>query len=90
MRVAKHLIVSGRVQGVGFRYFSQETAQQYGIKGWVRNQSDGAVELHVEGPEKDIEAFKKALKDGNRFVGVEKIEEKETENQAFRSFDIKY
>ncbi|WP_026825491.1 acylphosphatase [Exiguobacterium marinum] len=88
--VAKHLIVSGRVQGVGFRYFSQETAQQYGIKGWVRNQSDGTVELHVEGPEQDIEAFKKAVKDGNRFVGVEKIEEKETENQAFRSFDIKY
>ncbi|WP_215143699.1 acylphosphatase [Exiguobacterium qingdaonense] len=90
MKVAKHLIVSGRVQGVGFRYFSQETAQQIGIKGWVRNQSDGTVELHVEGSEKDIDTFKQALKDGNRFVGVDRIEEGEAEDQAFRSFDIRY
>lgn len=90
MRVAKHLIVSGRVQGVGFRYFSQETARQYGIKGWVRNLNDGTVELHAEGTEKEIDAFKQALKDGNRFVGVERIEETEAEDQAFRSFDIRH
>ena len=90
MRVAKHLIVSGRVQGVGFRYFSQETARQYGIKGWVRNLNDGTVELHAEGTDKEFDAFKQALKDGNRFVGVERIEETEAEDQAFRSFDIRY
>ena len=90
MRVAKHLVISGRVQGVGFRYFSQETARQYGIKGWVRNLNDGTVELHVEGTNEDIESFQKALKDGNRFVGVERIEEREAEDLAFRSFDIRY
>lgn len=90
MRVAKQLIVSGRVQGVGFRYFSQETAQRFGIKGWVRNLNDGTVELHVEGTEKEIDPFKQALKDGNRFVGVERIEETEAVDQAYRSFDIRY
>lgn len=90
MRVAKRLIVSGRVQGVGFRYFSQETAQRFGIKGWVRNLSDGTVELHAEGTEQEIDAFEQALKDGNRFVGVERIEETEANDQEFRSFDIRY
>lgn len=90
MRVAKHLIVSGRVQGVGFRYFSQETARQYGIKGWVRNLNDGTVELHVEGTDKEFDAFKQALKDGNRFVGVERIDEEITDDQGFRKFEIRY
>lgn len=90
MRVAKRLIVSGRVQGVGFRYFSQETAQRFGIKGWVRNLNDGTVELHAEGTEQEIGAFEQALKDGNRFVGVERIEETEANDQEFRSFDILY
>ncbi|WP_214760108.1 acylphosphatase [Exiguobacterium sp. s129] len=90
MRVAKHLIVSGRVQGVGFRYFSQESARQYGIKGWVRNLNDGTVELHVEGTSEDIESFQKALKDGNRFVGVERIDEAKTDDQGFRKFEIRY
>lgn len=90
MKIAKRLIVSGRVQCVGFRYFSQETAQRFGIKGWVRNLSDGTVELHVEGTNEIIESFQNALKDGNRFVGVERIEETEANNQEFRSFDIRY
>lgn len=90
MRVAKRLIVSGRVQGVGFRYFSQETAQRFGIKGWVRNLSDGTVELHVEGTANEVDAFQQALKDGNRFVGVERIEETEANDQEFHSFDIRY
>lgn len=90
MRVAKRLIVSGRVQGVGFRYFSQETAQRFGIKGWVRNLSDGTVELHVEGTANEVDTFQQALKDGNRFVGVERIDETKADDQAFRKFDIRY
>jgi len=90
MRVAKRLIVSGRVQGVGFRYFSQETARRFGIKGWVRNLSDGTVELHVEGTANEVDAFQQALKDGNRFVGVERIDETKTEDQGFRKFEIRY
>ena len=53
MRVARRIVVSGRVQGVGFRYFTQDTALREGVTGWVRNLPDGRVEAHVEG---EIEA----------------------------------
>lgn len=90
MKLAKQLIVSGRVQGVGFRYFCQATAIESNLKGWVRNLSDGTVELHVEGDETDYASFKRALYDGNRFVGVEQIEETNSEDQSYRKFDIRY
>ena len=90
MKVAKRLIVSGRVQGVGFRYFCQATASEMNIFGWVRNLSDGTVELHVEGDKNDYKAFKRMLYDGNRFVGVEQIEEAEIATEAYRKFDIRY
>ncbi|MFN4215428.1 acylphosphatase [Exiguobacterium sp.] len=90
MGIAKRLIVSGRVQGVGFRYFAQSTALAYKLKGWVRNLSDGTVEIHVEGEESNYESFKQALRDGNRFVGVEHIEETSSSQEGHRKFDIRY
>lgn len=88
--VAKYLIVYGTVQGVGFRYFSQETAQRHNIRGWVRNLNDGTVELHVEGTEDDYASFKQTLQDGNRFVGVERIEESQATDEGYRSFEIRH
>lgn len=90
MKLAKRLIVSGSVQGVGFRYFCQATAIELNLKGWVRNLNDGTVELHVEGTETDYLAFKRALYDGNRFVGVERIEETDVAEKSYRKFDIRY
>ncbi len=46
-----HAVVTGKVQGVGFRVFVREAAQRLGCKGWVRNLSDGSVELHAEADE---------------------------------------
>ena len=48
MQVRKNLIVTGRVQGVGFRYFVQDTASKAGLRGFVRNISDGSVEIDFE------------------------------------------
>ncbi|MDL5376704.1 acylphosphatase [Exiguobacterium mexicanum] len=90
MKQAQHLIVSGRVQGVGFRYFTQATALEYGITGWVRNLNDGTVELQIEGDAERLESYKRALYDGNRFVGVERIEAEDTTVESFRKFDIRY
>ena len=45
----RHLTVRGRVQGVGFRCFAQETAESLGLTGWVRNREDGAVEAEAQG-----------------------------------------
>ena len=46
---ARHIVVSGRVQGVGFRFSTRYTAERLGITGWVRNLPDGRVEVHLQG-----------------------------------------
>ena len=55
MRVARHFLISGRVQGVGFRYFTQAAAGREGLHGWVRNLPDGRVEVEAEGDADAIE-----------------------------------
>lgn len=52
--VRKHIVFSGRVQGVGFRYTAAWLAREQGLTGWVRNLSDGNVEMEIQGSETDI------------------------------------
>src|SRR4030066_908115 len=59
-RVARHITISGRVQGVGFRPFVCRLAHQHQITGWVRNV-DGAVEIHAEGRPAQLQRFSEAL-----------------------------
>ncbi len=59
-----HVLIKGRVQGVGFRYFSKETAQKLGITGWVRNTFTGDVEITAEGNIDQIDSFIQALRRG--------------------------
>ncbi len=54
-RVRKHILFYGRVQGVGFRYYSVHKARQLGLTGWVKNLYDGSVEMEVQGMEKAID-----------------------------------
>lgn len=61
-----HTIVEGRVQGVGFRYFTQERAVFLGLTGWVRNRWNGTVELVAEGPKADLGTLLKAIQRGPR------------------------
>lgn len=74
MRVARHFVVSGRVQGVGFRYFTQAVAQREGVHGWVRNLPDGRVEAAAEGEAEAIERFERALRHGPPGARVEKVD----------------
>jgi acylphosphatase len=59
-----HLIVTGRVQGVGFRWFVRETARRVGLAGWVYNRPDGAVELAAEGDDESVALLRKAVRSG--------------------------
>lgn len=83
-------IVTGRVQGVGFRYFTYSIANKYGLRGWVRNLSDGSVQVKVQGERARIENLKKYLLKGNRFIEVRKIQENTLEEEEFSSFEIRY
>jgi acylphosphatase len=59
-----HAIVEGRVQGVGFRYFTRQQAVKLGINGWVRNRWDGTVELVAEGERAQLEKLLAAVRRG--------------------------
>ena len=59
-----HARVSGRVQGVGFRYFVKEHAERLNLTGWVKNRPDGDVELEVQGTKKDVRLMLVALNQG--------------------------
>ncbi|NLZ43335.1 MAG: acylphosphatase [Clostridia bacterium] len=72
--VRYHIIVHGRVQGVGFRYYVQEKAYLYGIRGWVKNRFDGTVEIEAEGEEENFRLFLESVREGPRFAYVENLE----------------
>jgi acylphosphatase len=73
MDVARRFVISGRVQGVGFRYFTQETARREGVTGWVRNLPDGGVEALVEGEAQAVTRVERALRTGPRGARVDRV-----------------
>jgi len=64
MMIARRFLVSGRVQGVGFRWFVIEAASAEGITGWVRNSPDGTVEVVAEGDAESMERFERRVRRG--------------------------
>lgn len=68
-------VVSGRVQGVGFRYHVLERASRLGLAGWVANRPDGRVECVAEGRREDLEVLLEALRDGPAASIVEGVSE---------------
>ncbi len=83
--------VTGRVQGVGFRHFTRQTAQQIGASGWVRNEPDGSVKLEVEGTTDQVNQLMKAVASGPRSARVDKVETTEQDPQgADERFRVRY
>jgi acylphosphatase len=74
MRVARRFLISGRVQGVGFRYFTQHTAARENVHGRVRNLADGRVEAEAEGDAEAMERFERALRHGPPGARVEAVD----------------
>ena len=62
--VARHLHITGRVQGVCYRAWTQERARSLGLSGWVQNEADGSVTALVQGPKEAVAALIRAAQDG--------------------------
>lgn len=80
--------LTGRVQGVGFRWWTRKTAQELGLRGTVRNRLDGSVEIHAEGPEDAMERFRDRLEHGPTSARVGDVEEIASEKKLPRNFEI--
>lgn len=85
-----NIIVSGFVQGVGFRYATLKTAQQLQIKGFVKNEPNGNVYIEAEGEIPNILNFVRWCNTGSSFARVTNIESNDGEVKNFTSFTIKY
>jgi acylphosphatase len=82
--------VTGRVQGVGFRYFAQREAQRLGLKGWVRNLSGGDVEVVAQGPEDALQEMLRTLRQGPPLAWVrDVVVEWQPPDKSLVSFHIK-
>jgi acylphosphatase len=77
---------SGRVQGVGFRLWAVETATSFGLRGWVRNRSDGTIEILMTGAEDAVAAMVEASRQGPRAARVVAIEIAEGEDDGSAGF----
>lgn len=73
--IRKNLIIKGKVQGVGFRFFAQFEAVPLSLTGYAKNLSNGDVEIEIQGDEIKVETFIKKLKKGNGFCRVNEIYE---------------
>lgn len=71
------LLIRGRVQGVGFRWFAREAAERLGVEGWVRNLADGRVEAEAQGTTEQLTSFVRELKEGHPYAQVEGIESRD-------------
>ena len=67
------ILVDGRVQGVGFRFFTQLTATNLNLTGWCKNLYDGKVQIEIQGSEDTLNKFISLLKKGNNFSRIDEI-----------------
>jgi len=79
VEIARLYLISGRVQGVGFRFFAEKEGNQLGVRGYVRNLSTGSVEVYAIGEAKVLETFKRRLARGPLGARVDRIEENHDE-----------
>jgi acylphosphatase len=86
MTAARRWYVSGRVQGVGFRWFVEKHAVEIGVTGWVRNEDDGRVQVYAVGTSDQLNQLAGFLHRGPRMADVRGVEEQEAAMQQLSSF----
>lgn len=79
MEVVHHFVIQGKVQGVFFRDYTQRKAKTLGLKGTVRNRSDGSVEIYVQGPESQVKTMEEWCWEGSPYSRVTNVQSKKLE-----------
>lgn len=90
MSVQYQVRVYGRVQGVGFRYAARNQARSLQLKGWVKNQPDGSVNLVIKGEPDACLQFMDWCRRGTGYSWVEKVEMDKMEPGEFNGFSVRY
>lgn len=87
----KHLSIKvfGKVQGVGFRFYTQKTARQLGVAGFVKNERDGSVYIEAEAEEDIMETFLQWVRMGPEWARVDKMNVQDIPSQNYVDFSIK-
>jgi acylphosphatase len=86
---AKHFLVRGRVQGVGYRWFARRAAERFDVVGYARNLAGGEVEVQAQAEESALESFKQELQRGPHGARVTEVVEQELPvNNSYSSFHI--
>jgi acylphosphatase len=89
MRIARHIRVTGRVQGVFYRAWTREQATALGVAGCVRNCPDGSVEAHVEGEAAAVEALVERMREGPRGARVAALSAADAEVTDLAGFEVR-
>ena len=84
------LKVTGRVQGVSFRWYAVQEAARLGVAGWVRNEPDGSVAAQVEGDATAVDAMVEWCRQGPSYASVRDVAVTEAQPTGARGFDIRY
>ena len=82
--------VTGRVQGVSFRWYAAQEAQRLGVTGWVRNEPDGSVAAHVEGENEAVDAMVEWCRHGPSYAAVRHVAVSDAQTTNADVFDIRY
>lgn len=85
---AKHITVTGKVQGVFFRAEAKERADNLGVKGWVKNSPDGSIEIHAEGSPDALMEFEQWCTHGPEMARVDAIQSQEVPEEGFDTFEV--
>jgi len=88
--IARHVSVTGRVQGVFFRAWMRDQAVALGVTGWVRNCPDGRVDSHIEGEEAAVEQLIERLHQGPPSAQVEEVHVWEVDTFEFDDFEVRH
>ena len=88
-RVARHVRVTGRVQGVFFRAWSQGQARELGVNGWIRNCPDGSVEAHLAGEEDAVVRMVERMRRGPADARVDTVTVEEVEPEITNRFELR-